>query len=389
MAKPITKRVPKIDLLGTASGSASEAASVAEARAFLEGAEAPGSLPEDVADALIEELVKRGDAAKLGLLSLAKDKALSKQARRGVHLLRARGVKADLPAPEPKQFLDAAPKAEVQSLVTPPFRDGETLIWHLQDAEAEEGRLDIYQAHATETDGLVKFELYRASRKQWRDIQRSLAEETRFLFVGVPSWWARWLVEDAYQHGKSLGRSQPREYTEARGMLPPGVAPAVHPAITGVPEEMVVRALRDTGRVLSLPEVESWIPDEAAAKGVYDDIEKLYESPLVLEERVRNARVADAVRTAAATALAGPWRGRIGRRLLDTGYLILRRGENERGSRDYLADAAACVAASREILDETTPPEESHVAQGLFALLIPKKDDAPDPRGSGNLLITP
>src|SRR5438132_859337 len=67
-------RAMRLDEIG---GPAAEAA-----RAFAGGGPLPGALPDEVAEALIETLVSRGSADRLGELAAMPDKALAKRARR-------------------------------------------------------------------------------------------------------------------------------------------------------------------------------------------------------------------------------------------------------------------------------------------------------------------
>src|SRR5262249_22545807 len=60
----------------------------------------------------IEELVQRGDAARLQELAESKDKAIAKEARRALHLLRTRGVTV---AEKPRAF-----KLAVETEAAPP-----------------------------------------------------------------------------------------------------------------------------------------------------------------------------------------------------------------------------------------------------------------------------
>src|SRR5579871_5337955 len=74
-----------------------EPVGIGDARAFLDGKSLSRPLPPEVADALCQLLAERSDAARLSELAAGSDKALAKRARRGLHLLRARGVQAEIP----------------------------------------------------------------------------------------------------------------------------------------------------------------------------------------------------------------------------------------------------------------------------------------------------
>ena len=87
--------MPPVDLFAAAN----ESPAVAAARAFVDGELLPTGLTPGVAEALVEALVERRDAARLGRLAAEGDKATAKLARGGLHRLRSRGVDAPVPAP--------------------------------------------------------------------------------------------------------------------------------------------------------------------------------------------------------------------------------------------------------------------------------------------------
>jgi hypothetical protein len=381
---------PPIDL--EAPAREGEPAPVAAARAFLSGGALAGPLPEEVAEALVEALVRRGAADRLGDLARALDKALAKRARKGLHLLRARGVKAEIPQPQTAPRATAPAEAEeAPALVSATIRDGERLVWYLRHHDT--GGLEVMQARFAETDGLTQFEVGVLPRRQWREVEQELAGDTVLLPTRAPRGWVRWLIEEAWQQATEAGRNPPRRYAEVRHLLEPAERPAEHPVralVAGIAVE------RRSDRVLELPEARTWIPDEAAARKAYEEIERLATSPLLVDERQRVEQIRDALRRAGAEAMAGPWRGRLERRLLDTAYKLATGAsapQRDR-TRDLLADAALCVAAAAEVADPARGAEDVALVRALFDLLVPK-EGAPAPGGSpagvdpGNLIITP
>lgn len=360
------------------------------ARAWLAGGAAPGALDEGAAGALIAALVAHGDAERLGALAARPEKALAKQARRGLHLLRSRGVAAEIPRPAAQPKVAQAPEAEVPSLASVAIRDGERVIWYVRPYL--EGGMEVCQAQLTERDGMVTFQIGNPSRRQWREAEQQITADPLLAIARIPSSYARWLIEEGWQRGVDAGRTPPREYAEARHQLDRPIAPPRHPALDAV-EGILASGSRD--RVLDLPETRSWIPDEEVAKKAYLELEQLLVSQLMVDERQRREQALAIVRRAAAEALAGPWRARLSRRLLDTAHIIacLPRRETAKGPpRDPLADAALCVAAAAEVADRTLPEGAAAVARGLFERMLPpdEPDDADlPPATAGGLIISP
>jgi len=381
-----------VDLL--APPSASEPEEYAGVRRYLAGEGAlPGFLDDAVVEALVDALVKGGDAERLSQLAASRDKSVAKPARRGIHLLRTRGVNAQVAPPAPAA--GARPASEVEpetsSLITAPLRDGENLVWYTFSTPS--GRVQICQASVTELGGLVRFEVYRTSRKQWRSIERSIEAESKLPVTRVPTPYARWLIEEAYRRSLAVGRTPPREYAESRALLEPPVAVERHPGMD-VAGEAEVRAITDPERALELPEARSWIPDEAAVRATLAEIDKLADSPLVLDEKQQAERRQQVIGRAAAQALSGGLRARLSRRLLDAAYFITRASlDGPRGARDYGADAALAVAGALHMEDPSIAPEDNRIARRLYARIFDQLKptaSAPseEPPGSGGVLIT-
>lgn len=362
-----------------------EPAPVALARAWLAGGPLPGALPDEVAGALCDALARRGDGDRLGELARAGDKALAKRARRGLHLLRARGVAAEIPSVEKARPVAVEPEEEAPALTSASIRDGERLLWYLRPHDT--GGVEVLQARVTETEGLTRFEVGVLPRRQWREVEQELAGDAVLLPVREPRPWVRWLIEEAHQRALDAGRVPPRRYAEVKHLIERPEAPAEHPAralTAGIAVE------RSSAEVLSLPEARTWIPDERLARKAFQEIEQLSQSPIVLDERQRKEQVRDILRRVAGEALAGPWRARLERRLLDTAHhLVSASTAAHRATRDYLADAALCVKAAAEVADAARGVDEIALVHRLFELLIPKDAEPAAESPTGNLIITP
>jgi hypothetical protein len=188
----------------------------------------------------------------------------------------------------------------------------------------------------------------------------------------------------------------PREYAEARHQMAAPVEPARHPAEDAVAAAAVAETLErpadEVARaVFALPETRTWIPDEQIARQLYQAMSAAESSPLVLDERQRAERIEGLVRVSRGEAMRGPWRARLGRRLLDTAYFLARLGvtSGPGGGRDLAREAALCVAASRLVLDERFEPEDHPVARALFARLLPEPAPAPEQPDPGRLIVPP
>ena len=366
------------------------------ARVFLDGGTAPIKLSETVAEALIDALVRRREAGRLALLAAGVDKALAKRARRGLHLLRARGVAAEIPVKAGGSAVKfSSPEFDLPSLVSAVLRDGDRVIWCLLPNDGD-GGFWVYQAFVTETEGLTNFEIGTPMRRKWREAEQELMLDRNLSIVRIPQNYACGLIEEAFQSSLAMGLSPPREYAEVRHKLPKVVPSERHPALDRAPELRFTDA--ELLHVLDLPEARSWIPDEKIAREVYVELEQLGGSQLFIDERQRLQQAGELVRKACDRALAGTWRTRMVRRLLDTALVIsllpsrnAHEAHHDR-QRDHERDAALCVAASKQLEHLATSSDEAVVARALFARLLPKEalsDEPADLSRSGELIITP
>lgn len=362
---------------------------MAAARAFLEGGALPSQLGEAAGEALVFALTARGDADKLSALAASHDKATAKRARRGLHLLRARGVQAEVPrAPAPSRAAAVSVEEEPPSIASTPIRDGERLIWYAR--VGSDGGVEVHQARMTEEEGLTRYEVGVLTRREWREACEEVLADALIAAARVPQPWARWLIEEAHRRALEAGRSPPRRYAEVRHLLEKTAAPERHPAR----ERLGGRAASgSTARVLALPEATTWIPDETHARRAYAEIEKLAQSALVLEPRQRAEQIRELLGHACAEALAGPWRARLARRLDDLAFHLTCRGSSPHAdrARDFAADAALAAAAAVEVADTARGPAEQPVALGLFEKLIPAEPAPPEPSRApgGGLIVTP
>lgn len=361
-----------LDLL--APPAPNEPASATTARRFLDDTEMPADeldeaeLDKEIAAALCDALARRGDARRLQALSASHDKALAKQARRGIHLLRARGVEIEAAAPTAEtETRRAAAEPEPPSVVSPVFGDGECFVFY---AQAVPDGVYVAQAQIGESAGILRYTRHFQSRKHWRATLRDLQSRPSPTGAEVPGAYARWLIEDAYRRMIEAGHTPPREFIAQRHLLGEVTEPERHPGMDMASEEDA-RRFDVPERALELPETRDWLPPLDEVRRLLRRIDEANESALVLDERQRTERAEDLIIKAAVEAMRGPFRARLVRRLLDTGYVIARRGLRPAAAerdRDFAADAALCAVAAHHV--ETAEPEADRVARALYVRAI-------------------
>jgi hypothetical protein len=328
------------------------------ARAFADGDVdlLPSALEERAVAALVALLIARGDAARLERLAASPDKALAKPARRGLHVLRTRGVAA--PKAEPRAFrIERGPYVdEVPSVATHVDGRGERVVFLARPAP--DGGLHVFQARLSEERGLVDFAAGAMSRKDWRAHERGVLDDPALVAAAVPTAHARWLVERAYEQTVALGRAAPRGFAEARLSLGPVVAPAQHPAVAFALDE-------DRAGLAALHEdraTADWIPPLELLRELDHELGKISESRLIVDPAARLEQLDAAIGRLADAALASPFRARLVERLRETAYLYALRDHADRARR--FAAAAALTA------DDTVAGADNPFVRRLFDKLV-------------------
>jgi hypothetical protein len=331
------------------------------ARAFVRGEVdlLPTALDARAVEALVAVLVARGDAARLSRLAEAKDKALAKPARRGLHLLRTRGVQA--PAPEKREFRVHGPHAEadVSSLASLIDGRGERIVWFLRPAE---GGYDLYQAELSETRGLIGFQAGLAHRKEWRAHAKKIRDNPRLGAAEIPSRHARWLIEEAYQRTLAAGRVPPEAFAASRLDLGHVDAPERHPALDLAPPLPLGEVRARLASLHQLPELASWIPPEDSLRSLDLELGQIATSRLVVEPRQRMEQVESALLREADRALTPAWRALLAERLHETALLLHAHGRTD--------EARLATAAAALTLDESVGAADNPFVRRLFEKVV-------------------
>jgi hypothetical protein len=333
------------------------------ARAFADGEVAllPSALAAGEGEALVALLVERGDSGRLQRLGEGADKALAKQARRALHLLRTRGV--TLPAPEPRQYRMRGPFAadEEPSLVSRIDGQGDRLVWLVRAAESG---FAVFQAQASEARGLVGFQALEAPRKQWRQHAADLVADELMTVARVAASYARGLIEEAYQRTLALGRTPPEEFVRARldlGHYEPR-GPAEHPVHLVAPPLPLAEARARLATLHQLAAVAPWIPDEEELQRLDLEVGQVLTSKLVLEPQLKREQLERAIERVANQALTPAYRARLAERLRETAYLLALRGRVDEGR---LAATAAQLT-----LDESVAAADNPFVIELFRKVV-------------------
>lgn len=335
------------------------------ARAFAdEEAAPPDSLTAAEGEQLVALLVERSDAARLTRLAATGTKPMAKAAKRGLHLLRSRGV-AVPPLPPPaaaKRTIAEEEAVPLASLATMIDSHGERAVWLA--VPGARGGVDVFQAELSETRGLFGFSGAHLSRKEWRSRIELAVGDGEFPSARIPGAYARYLIEIGYERALAAGRSLPDEFARARLELGPAVRPERHPALELAPPLQRSVAGERLASLHDRPEVLSWLPDKAHLPALDIEVTQVLSSRLVLDDRQRREQLVNAINRVAEQALDPAFRARLGARLLETAYLVVLRGDRE--------TAQLLTTAAELTLDASVPAADNPFVRRLFEKLIPE-----------------
>jgi hypothetical protein len=332
------------------------------ARAFAQGDVEllPTALDEHSIEALVGALVARGDAIRLQRLADARDKTLSKPARRGLHLLKTRGVK--VPSSEKHEFRVHGPYAEADlpSLASLVDGRGERIVWFVRH-NADKG-IDVFQAELSEERGLIGFSAGAATRKEWRAHARKILDDGRLGVGEIPARHARWLIEQAYQRTTSAGRVVPEAFAQARLDLGHVDAPVRHPAIDLAPPLPPDQARPRIAELHRMYEVGAWIPPRESLQALDLEMGQIATSRLVVDATQRKEQLEAAIVREAERSYTPELRAQLADRLYETALLLVGRGRAEEAS---LATAAAAL-----VLDPSVSAGDNPFVRRLYDKLI-------------------
>lgn len=351
------------------------------ALAFLDGeGEPPCALPTAELDTLVSALVTRKDAARLLRLSELADKAAVKAAKKGLHMLRSRGVVVPevRPAGTPIRFAPPPPEP-AQSFLSGWDGAGERMMWLCRGLPSG---VEILQGTVSESQGLTDASLGEMPRKAFRTWQQGLLQgHPEFPIAPADPIRLRWLFELAVQHAQALRRPIPAAYNRVRATLPSPVAPKVHPAIEHWPAAPEVTEAALLG--LHRGACRAWIADRDALDRTAVRLGEVTESQLVVDEEQRKVQLRSALERGVDDWLAMPGcRARLRNRLLDQAEVLL-------GKLDE-AQAGLLRAAADLFVEGGPPAARNPFARLLFDKVFrvePPPAAPEEPRSPGGIIL--
>ncbi|MCB9557640.1 MAG: hypothetical protein H6707_16140 [Deltaproteobacteria bacterium] len=348
------------------------------ARAVLDGKQQTAQIPPrpEVLDALIEESVELAQAEVLTWLAQQTDKEISKAARKGLHQLRARKVKADAPPPA----VESRGTGENFQLIYDGLLSaydalGQRLVW--VTAPASRGLL-LYQARVSARHGLLAFDAGRMNRRAYRQLQRDASD--RLVTAVVDAETAKWYIGDAARRCTAIGRSLPAAYARFQHEL--GIAAGKagdHPAL-----RIDTRNDQLTD-VFRLQELRAWLPEEMEFRALARQLEEIATSQIIADDAQRAEQRNHAVAKWTAEYFNAERAEAARRQALDTAHLLMLR--DQRFDAERLRAVADVFAQPAETLPDH--PFVRHFVERLIAPANRERDpeQGETERPASNLIV--
>lgn len=338
-------------------------------------------LPVAALAAAVDELVALGAAAGPVLeraAALESDKRARKVVRRGIHLLRSRGVPlATPPSSGGRSVLRPLEGKTRRAFASAIDASGQRAIFLIEPAP---GRTRVLQVLVSDMDGVVQVEALEGRR---RDVRRLVREflRGRLSAAELAPEAARTLLrraEAARPHDAPPRAVDPvllREVTSGADVATPGESVRERLGgrpMSGAEAEALLRVRVEAGRLAV------WRLPSRSLSGVAGSLEEIERSPLVLSGLQKRERREEVLAKAAEAALAPPVRERLAVRLEESAALFEGAGDED--------GARAALAIARQIREQEAPLRAPYLRSLLeLSLEFARREDAQE--GAGRLIL--
>lgn len=357
-----------------------------------------GALDDFLADQLREHEAADGIAALQIIADSSPDKEAARKARKALYVMKEKGV-VESGAPVEVETAAARPAAREETrseeggeeaFVTPFDSFGTRIVLV---AIPTLGGMLVCQGTVDELRGLMRFSAAETPRKRYRDFLKELREQVKnqglSTLVKIDGEHARWLLQEAYRITQSRGALIPESYKALRYRLKPGDGydPARAWSRVGEVTEADRRGL--AGRedeLFAILEVAMWMIERDLLLPFTRRYMEQADSPLVLEEHQRRARIHEIAGVFAGEYFDGPRLERMIVRARETAYLVLQMGRRAEALR--LATLAATLPEHRA--DKPHPFLASFMLRSIIGTLQAFAREEEERRGrEEGRIITP
>jgi hypothetical protein len=316
---------------------------------------------------LVEAWVKSGNAAAVVEAAERGEGAVRKAARRGLNVLKARGVA--VPEPTRVSAVAGAKSAEqTEAFLLSPDSMGNVLIAITTRSLTSRGK--VVFVYLNDELGVHRVDVGELSQSQLKDALAKALPGARYKAVTVPVEWARRRIADARARHAERKIPEPLGFARAESLLGPVPSEAVpHPFDAEGFElslEDAAEMVKNSAQLHNLPELAGWFPDKGAVDELFAFVGKALseaghdptqEPPA---EALRNA-MTEQIAAATDRYFTPERRAQLVVALKDAALSALARDGEEIGLQ---LSALAKVAAEAGLI--TNPPREIPFLRGYF-----------------------
>jgi hypothetical protein len=303
-----------LEELGAAPPQPAEAAT--QATAVAKGI---AQLPEVLALSLLRAAGASGRQDVLREVAVGSAKALAKEAKRELQLLKQRGVKVEDLAPSGAPIL--RPQAEAESAAcyaSSIDAYGERAVWY---AKSSRVGVEVVQAVISDVRGILAVDALGLSRRSWREFVKRMPRQSVVTTVEIPRDHARALIAEAAEQGARNGFSPAQGYHEAVVMLGPPRELLPPPQLDFGPGGEEPYALA-AAKLFEESLFFAWIPEEEALRAFSLKVEEIAQSQLYVDEAQRAAAFDRAADEASLAFFTPQRRTRYARRLSEMARVL-------------------------------------------------------------------
>jgi hypothetical protein len=219
---------------------------------------------------LVEAWVKSGNAAAVAEAAERGEGAVRKAARRGLNVLKARGVA--VPEPTRVSAVSGAKSAEqTEAFLLSPDSMGNVLIAITTRSLTSRGKVAF--VYLNDELGVHRVDVGELSQSQLKDALAKALPGARYKAVAVPVDWARRRIADARARHAARKIPEPLGFARAESLLSPVPSEAVaHPFDAEGFElslEDAAEMVKNSAQLHNLPELAGWFPDKGAVDELF------------------------------------------------------------------------------------------------------------------------
>lgn len=232
-------------------------ASADEALSVLQSSDRP--------DALVEAWIRSGNSAAVASVAERGNGPARKAARRGLNVLRSRGVKVDQPSRVVSLRAPSVGETSVDAWLVPPDPGGTVLIVIAQRSVTSRAQSGFFYLH--DSVGVHQASVGELSGGKLKDALKRAAL-SGLEPVRVPVTYARWRIARARSEQKARGIPEPLGLTSARELLTPVPETEEPHPLDGegleLADEDAKEMAQNSVALHMLPEFRGWMPDRPA-----------------------------------------------------------------------------------------------------------------------------